>query len=294
MIYTFGNKELKVEIKTKGAELMSVLDTASGCEYIWQGDAKYWEDRSPVCFPICSSFFEGKYTCNGKEYKMGLHGFAQHTEFSVLAHDATSLALGMNSSEITRESYPFDFEFIIKYTLVGRELICDATIKNTSDEIMPVSFGAHPGFNLPFTVGAGEFEDYYLEFSDPCTPIQMPLDKKTCFLTNERIPLKLENDRILRLRHEMFTPDGIFTECPAREVTLKGDCDERSVTVRYADMPYFGIWQEYGADTPFLCIEPWCAPPDNHGVPQDIFDRTAIFKLAAGEEKNVSYSIIFN
>lgn len=294
MNYILKNEHLKATVKTRGAELMSVISLEDGTEYVWQGDAKYWEDRSPVCFPVTSSFFEGKYTCHGQTYEMGLHGFAQYTEFEVLSATDTELVLKIESTDETRAQYPFDFEFTLTYTLKGRELICRADIKNTSNEVMPATFGAHPGFNTPLTAGAGEFEDYYLEFATPCAPLYEPIDKKTFFLTGERLPLALENDRILRLRHDMFIPDGIFCKDTAREVTLRSDKDPRSVTVRFYDMPYFGIWQEYGLDTPFLCIEPWCAPPDNHGVRQDIFDRTDIFKLEPSEIKTISYSIFFN
>ncbi len=288
------NEFLEVTIKSLGAELMSVINTQDKTEYIWQGDAKYWEDRSPVCFPVTSSFFENKYTCHGQTYEMGLHGFAQYTEFEVLSTTDTELVMKIESTTETRAQYPFDFELTLTYTLRGRELICRADIKNTSNEVMPATFGAHPGFNTPLTAGAGEFEDYYLEFSEPCKPLHEPIDKVTLLLTGKKVPLELENDRILRLRHDLFIPDGIFCEGTARAVTLRSDKDQRSVTMKFDDMPYFGIWQEYGLDTPFLCIEPWCAPPDNHGVRQDIFERAAIFKLEPNETKTVSYSIIFN
>ena len=225
---------------------------------------------------------------------MGLHGFAQYTEFEVVLATDTKLVLKIVSTDKTRAQYPFDFELILTYTLDGRELICRADIKNTSDKLMPVTYGAHPGFNLPFTKGVGEFEDYYLEFDAPCKPMHEPISKKTLRLTGKKVPLELEDDKILRLRHDLFIPDGIFSEQTARAVTLKSDKDERSVTMRFDDMPYFGIWQEYGLDTPFLCIEPWCAPPDNHGFMQDIYDRAAIFKLTPNEIKTLTYSIIFN
>ena len=293
MLYTLKNEFLKVEIKTLGAELMSVKNLADGCEYIWQGDEKYWEDRAPVLFPVCSTFYKNQYTCNGKTYNMKIHGFAQNMEFDVLFSSDTELVLKIESNDFTREQYPFDFELVLSYTLEGRELRADAKITNRSGEIMPVSFGAHPGFNTPFTVGSCDFEDFYLEFSEPCSPMRSTYTPEVV-MSYEKIPLELEDGKIFRLRHEYFNPDGIFNVGTASEVTLKSDKDERSVTMKFADMPYFGFWQEFGTDTPFLCLEPWCAPPDNHGVPQDIFDRAGMFKLTDGEIKEVSYSIIFN
>ena len=75
--------------------------------------------------------------------------------------------------------------------------------------------------------------------------------------------------------------------------TLKTDKDERFVTVKYAGFPYLGIWQEYGADTPFICVEPWCGLPDYEGLSRDILKKNEMFHIRSGEAKSVSYSIIF-
>ena len=53
MLYYIENDILKVAVSDKGAELFSVVSKSDGCEYIWQGDSKYWEDRAPILFPIC-------------------------------------------------------------------------------------------------------------------------------------------------------------------------------------------------------------------------------------------------
>jgi len=52
MIYTLKNDFLKVEIADMGAELMSVR-SKDGCEYLWQGDDRYWASRAPWMFPVC-------------------------------------------------------------------------------------------------------------------------------------------------------------------------------------------------------------------------------------------------
>ena len=102
MLHSISNDILTVEIAEKGAELRSIKSKSDGCEYLWQGDAKYWEDRSPTIFPICSSVFEGKYTYGGKEYEMGLHGFAQYSLFSAEKASETEIAFILVSSEETK------------------------------------------------------------------------------------------------------------------------------------------------------------------------------------------------
>ena len=44
------NEQVIVKIKEMGAELTSVLDRASGYEFIWQGDPNYWGRQAPISF----------------------------------------------------------------------------------------------------------------------------------------------------------------------------------------------------------------------------------------------------
>ena len=292
MIYTISNDKLTVSISDKGAELMSVL-SADGCEYLWQGDAKYWEDRSPVLFPICSSLYEGKYTYDSKVYEMGMHGFAQKMIFSAKKADKDKITLSITSSEETKKEYPFDFEFDITYALCENTLTVKADIKNTGDKVLPATFGAHPGFNVPLSAGV-PFESYRIEFKEPCEPDRIILSDPDCFVMPETEKLSLEEGRIIRLDHSLFKPDGIFMGGMSKEVSLVSDKDERSVTMKMDDMTYFGIWQEYGADTPFICLEPWCAPPTNDGkTREDLSTKKGLFKIEKGTLKSVCYSVSF-
>ena len=293
MIHSISNDILTVQIAEKGAELRSIKKKGDNCEYLWQGDAKYWEDRSPILFPICSSVYEGKYTYKGKEYEMGLHGFAQYSLFRATKVNETEIRFTLVSSDETKEIYPFDFELGITYTLSGNILTVTADIKNTGNETLHATFGAHPGFNIPLD-GKSKFESYFIEFSEPSVPEKIILSPE-CAVTGELEPLALEDKKILRLRHDLFIPDGIFMSGMPKELTLLSETDTHSVTVKYDKMEYLGIWQEYGADTPFICIEPWCAPPTNDGkTREDIETKKGLFHIASNDKKSVSYSIELN
>ncbi len=289
MIHTISNEFLTINIAEKGAELRSIK-SPDGCEYLWQGDAKYWEDRAPFMFPICSSVFDDIYTYRGKKYNMALHGFAQYEIFSVNKKSETEIVFTLTSNEKTRENYPFDFILTITYTLDGKKLSVKADIKNTGDNVLCATFGAHPGFNTPLG-GEGVFEDYYIEFSEKATPTKIIVAP----VTGETVPLELEDGKILRLRHDLFIPDGIFMYGMAKELTLRSTAGNRSVKLRYDDMKYLGIWQEYGTDTPFICIEPWCAAPTNdRKTTEDLETKKDLFHIAVNDTKTVSYSIEFN
>ena len=50
MLYTISNETLCVQISDLGAQLWSIR-TADGAEYLWQGDPRYWPDRTLNLFP---------------------------------------------------------------------------------------------------------------------------------------------------------------------------------------------------------------------------------------------------
>lgn len=291
MLYTIKNDKLIVEISNHGAELMSVRDAQNGYEYIWQGDKRFWEDRSPTLFPICGQLFGGKYTHKGKEYSMSGHGFAKDMSFELKSSDEASITLEIRSNEYTKSFYPFEFEFSVTYKLSGNELSVEANIANTGDEILPATFGAHPGFNIPLSDDC-KFEDFYFEFSEECYPNQLTILDDAMFAgTTETLMLK--DNRILPLKRELFKIDGIFMNRIADEITLKSDKNPRSVTVKYKGFPYLGIWQEYGEDTPFICVEPWCGLPDYEGLSRDIMKKNDMFRISPNHTKSIYYSIIF-
>ena len=291
MIYTISNDVLTIKIADKGAELQSIKRNDDGCEYLWHGDAKYWEDRSPIMFPICSSLCDDKYTYKGKEYEMGLHGFAQYRIFAVKDQTASKISLALSSDEESRKIYPFDFELVVDYALDKNKLTVSATIKNTGNETLHATFGGHPGFNVPLA-DEGSFESYRIEFSEPSEPKKLILACECLERAGETTPLVLEDKRILRLSHELFVIDGIFMFDMPKELTLCSDEAAHSVKLRYDDMDYIGIWQEYGKDTPFLCIEPWCAPPTNDKkTREDIETKKGLSHIGVNCEKVVSYSI---
>lgn len=287
MLYVLKNSELAVTLSSLGAEVVSVK--RGECEYIWQGNAEFWTGRAPVMFPICGRLYGGRYTCEGKEYEMNIHGFARHSEFCA-EQCADSVTFTLTSNDKTRAEYPFDFELCITYTLCGNRLSVAAEIRNTGDRLLPATYGAHPGFNVPLDVGC--FEDYYVEFSEPCTP-NVLVHSDTCFNTGIKTPMTLENGRIIRLAHSLFAIDSIFMDRVAPEITLRSDASERYVTLRYDDLCYLGLWHKPRSEAPYICIEPWCGLPSFDGRVDDIYKKSDMFHIPVGEARKINHSITF-
>lgn len=289
MIYTLKNEFLTVDISDKGAEIVSVKST-DGCEYIWQGNAKYWEGQTPLMFPICGRLFGGKYTYNGKEYEMMIHGFARHSVFSGEKAGDASIRFTLTENADTLAIYPFKFKITVEYRLSDKTLFGGIRVENTGDGILPFAVGLHPGFNVPFD--GGSFEDCHIEFAEPCSPDRIGLSE-TCFLTGKNEAFYLEDGKRLPLRHELFDNDAIFLARNCTSVCLRSAKSDKYISFTFEDFPYLGMWHAPKTDAPYVCIEPWCGLPSYDGETDDFAKKRDLFRLVAGDKKELSYSLMF-
>ncbi len=288
MIYTIKNESLTVEVNSVGAELYSAKK--NGVEYVWQGDEKYWKERAPMLFPICGRFYEGKYTCEGKTYEMGGHGFVRGRDLRAEQISDTEVRFLLDADDEIRAIYPFEFSLAIVYRLEGDTLHTIYEIANTGKVLLPVTAGGHPGFNVPLN-NEGTFEDYYLEFDEECWPDEMLLNG--VYFSGRKRAICLEDDKIFRLKHSLFDEEAVFMSRAAKAVTLKSDKTERFVRMEYPDMSYVGFWQAAKVEAPFICIEPWCGFAGDDGYVVDINQRSDMFRVRPGCTKSVRYSITF-
>lgn len=289
MIYDLKNNFLQVTVSDCGAELQGIIGRKTGTEYLWQGDPSYWENRAPVIFPICGRLTNGEYLWQNKIYRIGANGFIAQTFFEVERKDNASIVFICRADEKTHTIYPFDFEFRMTYTLMRNSLRCRFTIKNTGTEVLPFSFGGHPGFNVPFVSGE-KFDDYYLEFDRPFSANLLEITPDG-FWTGNYIPFSLHDGRIIRLKHELFDPDGLFFRDPCHKVALRSLCNNRSITVQFADMNYLGIWQKGKLKSPYLCIEPWHGICSFAGKSDNLATKQDMIHLLAGNTYSTYFDI---
>ena len=222
---------------------------------------------------------------------MGTHGFARTSIFAVTQTGDCEAVFVLRPTPEIQAIDPFEFSLTVTYRLDGAKLITEARIQNTGTEILPASFGGHPGFNVP--LGAdGAFSDYYLEFGEACSPDLVELSP-TCFLTGKRSAYPLEGGTVLPLHHGLFAIDGVFLTHVAKSVTLRSKTGNRSVTLEYPQMPYLGIWHAPRTEAPYVCIEPWCSLPAYDQTVEDISTRHDMFRIQPDASKDVSFAIRF-
>lgn len=295
MFCTLNSSTFTVTVSDSGAELLSVR-RADGCEYIWQGDAAYWEEHAPVLFPVCGRLFGGGYTYRGKRYELPfVHGFAKRSCFTAEQRGSNGVRLILRANEATETVYPFDFTLTVDYRLTDNRLDWNVTVGNPGEEPLPASVGLHPGFFVPpAKTDGGRFEDWELVFSEPCCPEQIGLTS-TGFLTGKRQVYPLKDGRRLPLRHALFesASDSLFLADTAKTVTLRSAYDERFVRLSFPDYPFLGLWQKPYVDAPYLCVEPWAGLPSADGREDDFSSKSALFWVPPKEEKTLRCSIWF-
>lgn len=288
MLFTLKNEKLRLTVESLGAEMRS-LQTADGTEYLWQGDSKYWTDRAPTLFPFIGRLTNNSYKYLGKEYHMGIHGFAAGMEFSPLEQTDNRLVLELRSSSRTLVQYPFHFVLQITYTLRGETVEISYEVTNLSNTTMPFGIGGHPGFNVPLVDGES-FENYELEFSVPCRPDRVGFSPAV-YLNGQDKEYPLREERFMDLRHDLFNEDAVILKNMARKVTLRSKVSGRGVTVCYPDMPYLGIWHWPNTDAPYVCIEPWSSLPSRQGVVEELSCKSDLVHLASQHSYTALWSI---
>ena len=281
MRYTIENPYLRVTADTKGAELISVFHKKSGTEALWQGDPKYWSDRSPNLFPFVARLKDAKYTYEGKTYSLPLHGFLMRSETKYLGGADNRIVFELTDTEDTLMQYPFRFRLTVEYALQEQTLFITYTLHNPdAEKELVFGLGGHPGFFIPFAEGTG-FTDYYLEFAQPCKPVRVLFDG-AILRTGETVPYPLTDNQRLYLRHELFDHDAIVLQGAGHSVTIGTDKSSRFIRVAYPGMEQVGFWQAQNTDAPYVCVEPWVTLPGRADAITDFSSTTEMMRLAPG------------
>ncbi len=289
MTFEINSVLLKISIAAKGAELQSIKSAATGIEYLWSGDEKYWGKKSPVLFPIVGGLKNNSYTHHGKNYSLGRHGFARDRLFAVTKQSLDSITFQLKSDEESLAVYPFHFLFSITYSLLQNKLACTYDMVNTGNEIMYASVGAHPAFNVPLAEGTA-FSDWYLQFNKTENAARWPLSAEGLI---EILPESfLINTQTLPLAKDLFTSDAlVFKNLQSTSIAILSHQSPHGLTMQFEGFPYFGIWSTNGAN--FVCLEPWCGIADSVHTKGEIKDKEGINILRPGAVFNKSWSVEF-
>lgn len=276
------NKILHVEIAELGAEIRKVLHNGKDC--VWSGDPNVWNGVAPILFPICSRLRDGKYTYQGKEYFMGMHGFAKSQIAEVESATSYSVTFLFKDTPETLEQYPWHFELRVTYLLKGSSIDVFYDVKNTSENTMYYSIGSHESYALD-----GSAEDYDVIFEREETLYAYEIEKGGLRYTRNII---LKDSKVLPIYEKYFEVDAlIFKDVKSRFVTLRNRKTGESASVEFNGFDYLLLWHKQGA--PYMCIEPWAGMCQTSDSDYDITVKEGILKLEAGEKSTFKHTLFY-
>jgi galactose mutarotase-like enzyme len=275
---TLENEYLKVTVRPKGAELVSLFNKENNIEHLWQADPDIWGWNAPNLFPVVGGCINDQIIVDGNTYPMNRHGFARHSDFVLSEFSNIHAKFSLTDSVTTQESYPYKFTFQVIYQLRRRQLQVVYKVINDDDQTIHFSAGGHPAFNVPFSAGE-EMEDYYLEFETE-EPLVTHLLSPAGFFSGEVEAVPLQKNK-LPLTPELFSKDAlVFKSLRSKSITLKSRHHAHSIYVKFPDFPYLGLWAKPGA--PFVCIEPWIGCADTEGKVVEFAKKEGMHSLEKG------------
>ena len=225
----------------------------------------------------------------GEPYTARAHGIARYYVFTMEKRTATSLTMLLKDNEDTLKEYPFHFEFRVFFELEDNILNVRYEVTNTDTKTVICAFGGHPGINVPF--GEGDFEDYYVEFSEKTSVQRQLLSDSDRFMAGKAIPYALKDGLQLPLQHDLFAHDAVILSNTSRKVFIKSDKESRYVAMKFDDFKYLGIWHPGDTDAPFICLEPWGALPATDGIIDNLESKADMTHIPVGQKAEVSYTV---
>ena len=278
------NNILSVEVSEHGAELVSLAK--GGREYMWSGDAAFWNRHAPILFPAVGKPFENIIRIDGKTYPMKQHGFARDSGFVVVGDGRLRMADADHSAQ-----YPYRFSLEADYRLDGSRVEITWTVTNRDDKDMHFQIGAHPGFMLP-DYNAADKVHGFVRYHDRNGHAVSPVIVSALDDGNRvpRTPVNIPAD--MPVGADTFAHDALIIE--DAQVATAELCDRKGRPVLSVGCPQaeaFGIWAPHKEGCPFVCLEPWCGICDARGYTGDISQRTYSHRLVPDGQYRFTYTI---
>ena len=281
-VYTLENAQVKMSVKSAGAELISLIDKATGYEYMWCGDPAFWGRVSPVLFPVVGQYKDKTSYYDGQAYTMGQHGFARDMEFELESQTEDEIWFSLADSPESHEKYPFDFLLCCGYRLEGRSVHMMWKVKNTDARTMYFSIGAHPAFNCPMD------GTWKLRF-DTDAPLTVGI-LENGVLSDRQKTLVLENG-LYPITNDLFDDDALIVENDQAHNVAILNAEGKAVVEVDFQSHLFGVWSPVKKNAPFVCIEPWYGRSDRAGFDQKLENREYGNVLESGGEFEAEYLI---
>lgn len=268
-----SNNQLAVTISPIGAEVQSIKDVNTQCEYLWHGDAHWWSGHSPILFPIVGGLWNGTCRVDGQELHISKHGFVRRAPWRVVCVEADKAVFEFVSTVGTFAIFPYAFRLTATYSLDDRKLRAEFCVENLGGSPFCFQLGGHPAIALPNWDDAQPLDGYLRLEGNPTHVLRA--GEQGC-LEPDTFPVPLNADGLVPLTVDTFSHEALIFDnhqvSAATVLTLSG----QPVARVESTAPVWLFWSPQGVHTPFVCLEPWYGLCDHQSFCGDITERPYI------------------
>lgn len=268
-----SNNQLAVTISPIGAEVQSIKDVNTQCEYLWHGDAQWWSGHSPILFPIVGGLWNGTCRVDGQELHISKHGFVRRAPWRVVSVEAHKAVFEFVSTVGTFAIFPYAFRLTATYSLDDRKLRAEFCVENLGGSPFCFQLGGHPAIALPNWDDAQPLDGYLRLEGNPIHVLRA--GEQGC-LEPDTFPVPLNADGLVPLTVDTFSHEAlIFDNHQVSAATVLTSSGQPVARVE-STAPVWLFWSPQGIHTPFVCLEPWYGLCDHQSFCGDITERPYI------------------
>lgn len=268
-----SNNQLAVTISPIGAEVQSIKDVNTQCEYLWHGDAHWWSGHSPILFPIVGGLWNGTCRVDGQELHISKHGFVRRAPWRVVCVEADKAVFEFVSTVGTFAIFPYAFRLTATYSLDDRKLRAEFCVENLGGSPFCFQLGGHPAIALPNWDDAQPLDGYLRLEGNPTHVLRA--GEQGC-LEPDTFPVPLNADGLVPLTVDTFSHEAlIFDNHQVSAATVLTPSVQPVARVE-STAPVWLFWSPQGVHTPFVCLEPWYGLCDHQSFCGDITERPYI------------------
>lgn len=268
-----SNNQLAVTISPIGAEVQSIKDVNTQCEYLWHGDAHWWSGHSPILFPIVGGLWNGTCRVDGQELHISKHGFVRRAPWRVVCVEADKAVFEFVSTVGTFAIFPYAFRLTATYSLDDRKLRAEFCVENLGGSPFCFQLGGHPAIALPNWDDAQPLDGYLRLEGNPTHVLRA--GEQGC-LEPDTFPVPLNADGLVPLTVDTFSHEAlIFDNHQVSAATVLTPSGQPVARVE-STAPVWLFWSPQGVHTPFVCLEPWYGLCDHQSFCGDITERPYI------------------
>lgn len=274
------NEYISAEFSLENAEVISFKKKENDYEIMWNRDPKVWANNNPILFPWISKGWGPEYQYDGKNYKMGNHGFARHSLFKCVKENENEVELELqDNEELYNNEYPFHFRLTVNYSLEGKKLWLKYKVENKDNKPMPFMLGFHPAFMVPMTKDS-KYEDYFIRFEKV---------ERLSETIMHNAPDEGYGTTNLLSDHTKIPFNGlgsVFFSNPTSEYVEMTDGKD-GIRVGMKNFRRIGFWKK-SPEAPFICLEPQVGCGYN-GTNNNDLPSNDIVSLPSGKSYETSY-----